>query len=254
MSVVRLEKFGDTYRLIKFFGSPFRPNKCSKNDTLNTSMSEEEYIDCCAPDDEYEERMRFDSSVIRSRSRVRELALCNRWTYFCTLTLCDDKQDRFDLRRYIHDLGNWIGNYNRTYRCKLRYVIIPEQHKDGAWHAHGLFDGISPDSLVVNEHGYLDLPYYRRRFGYISLSPIKDMHKCASYITKYISKDIDTTYSAIGAHNHLFYASRGLKGREIVCQITDYDFDPDYINDYVGIKYLNEEEAVCTLEELKHYM
>lgn len=254
MSIVRLEKFGDTYRLVKFLCSPIRKNKRSAPTVHTKVMSEEDFVDFCYEEEEYKERLRFDSSITRSRSRVRELALCNKWEYFCTLTLCDEKQDRFELRQFTHDLGNWIGNYNRTFSCKLRYLIIPEQHKNGAWHAHGLLDGISPDSLVLNEHGYLDLPYYRKRFGYISLSPVKDKQKCASYITKYITKDIDTISSIVGSHNHLFYASRGLKGREVVCQTSLYDFEPDYVNEFVGIKYLNEYEAVCVLEDFKYLM
>lgn len=36
----------------------------------------------------------------------------------------------YDIDGYVRDLGVWIGNYNKKYGVKLRYVLIPEQHKD----------------------------------------------------------------------------------------------------------------------------
>lgn len=73
---------------------------------------------------------------------------------------------------------------------------------------------LSSDSLVTNEHGYLDIPYYRNRFGYISLSPIKSREKVGRYITKYISKDIALCKGKLNAH--MFYSSHGLAGKELL--------------------------------------
>ena len=185
---------------------------------------------------------RMENNICRARGKVREYGLCNDWDYFATFTLNESKQDRFDLAQWVKDFGNWIQNYKKKYRCtEFAYLIIPEQHKSGEWHAHGLLRGLAPESLVRNKYGYLDLPYYARRFGYISLDPIKDKQKCASYITKYVSKDARATARALRAGQHLYYQSRGLKGKEILDEIEG-DFDAEWENDFVKIKWMNLNE------------
>lgn len=248
MPVVRVEKWGDNYRLSELFSNdsnsaPPQPivHEPSKNEE-DLHYMEEFYRPENA--EEIEEKGRFLSSVIRARSRVRELAMCQHWDYFITLTLDETKQDRFDIADYIKKLGYWIQNYNKKFGIKLQYLIIPEQHKNGAWHAHGLLRGVAPDSLCKNEHGYLDMPYYRNRFGYISLGRVKSHERCASYITKYISKDVKSTSEHMKKGAHLFYASRGLKGKEILwVATTPQHIQGGYKNEYGIFKWVKWDEA-----------
>lgn len=258
MPVVRIEKWGDSYRLSELFAydtdsAPPQPvvHEPSKNEE-DLHYMEEFY----RPDnaEEIEEKGRFLSSVIRARSRVRELAMCQHWEYFVTLTLDETKQDRFDISDYIKKLGYWIQNYNRKYGVKLQYLIIPEQHKNGAWHAHGLLRGVAPDSLCKNEHGYLDLPYYRNRFGYISLGRVKSHERCASYITKYISKDVKSTSEHMKKGAHLFYASRGLKGKEILwVATTPQHIQGGFKNEHGIFKWVKWDEARRLIEADVHH-
>ena len=44
------------------------------------------------------------------------------------------------------------------------------------------------------------------------MSPIDDIERCASYISKYISKDLADSIKELNAH--LYYASNGLKKAE----------------------------------------
>ncbi|MCX4257961.1 MAG: hypothetical protein OSJ54_13685 [Oscillospiraceae bacterium] len=184
-------------------------------------------------------------NLARARSSIRELALCNPWEYFVTLTLNPDKQDRFSLDDYVRDLGVWIGNYNKKFHTHLKYLLVPEQHKNGAWHMHGLLHDVSPESVCRNIHGYLDMPYYANRFGFISLDSIKDQNKCSSYITKYVTKD---TGKGVEVSKHLYYHSRGLEKAEV---LTVYDVSgmpmEVWQNDYVGIEWADDDEALCAL-------
>lgn len=186
-------------------------------------------------------------NLARARSSIRELALCNPWEYFVTLTLNADKQDRFSLDGFVRDLGVWIGNYNKKYGVHLKYLLVPEQHKNGAWHMHGLLHDVSPQSVMRNSHGYLDMPYYANRFGFISLDLIKDQHKCSSYITKYVTKD---TGKGVAVSKHLFYHSRGLEHAEEMA-VWDVSGVPveAWQNDYVGIEWADNDEALATLVE-----
>lgn len=232
---VSIVRYGDTYKFITFkrschcAGSSglFLDNK-NKNDT------------------------KLANNISRARGRVFELAMCNQWGFFVTLTLNADNIDRYNLPYVVKRFGEWVSNYNRKYNTRLKYLLVPEQHKNGAWHFHGLFDGIDPESLCRNEYGYFDLPYYKNRFGFISLSQVRDHNKTASYITKYISKDM--TASGVDVGKHLFFASRGLNGAErVVLGRMDSKAAHNlctFENDFCCLAYISEQEARRVAKEI----
>lgn len=88
----------------------------------------------------------------RARARVRALAHCAPMRYFVTLTLDKEKVDRYDDKIIIRRLSQWAGNQVR--RRGLSYIIIPERHKDGAIHFHGLFT----DHMECVDSGTVRLP------------------------------------------------------------------------------------------------
>lgn len=248
---LRVERWGELWRVIAFKGSPVRkPKKLEADNKIkgDRKIDEGYFWEAQWYDEEQRENGRFDSSVARARSRVRELAFCQQWDYFVTLTLSSEKQDRFDIKQWVKDLGNWIGNYNKKYGVKLQYLIIPEQHKNGAWHAHGLLRGVAKNSVTINEYGYYDMPYYVQRFGYINMSQIRDNKKTASYITKYISKSSDSTARVLDGGAHLFYASRGLAGKEIVWQGCG-DFDGGWESKWCKVKFTDFDEVAKIMKE-----
>lgn len=245
MGVIRIERWGDAWRLISFKHPPPK-QKVDKLSTpkVHTKPKVDEGIFWVAKwfDEEQRENGRLAASLSRTKNRVRELAMCNKWQYFATFTLSDDKQDRFDINQWVKDLGVWIGNYNKRFNTKLRYLIIPEQHKNGAWHAHGLLMGVDEKSLVMNEYGYLDMPYYRNRFGFINLSRIKNLVATAHYVTKYITKDSAQSAAARGKCKRLFFASRGLQGKEVMWQGYG-DFEGGWNGKWCKIKFTSFDEA-----------
>ena len=138
--------------------------------------------------------------------------MCNQFDHFITLTLDGNKYDRHDLDLYIKDLGQFIRNYRRIHKVDIQYLLIPEQHKNGAWHIHGLIRGIPLEHLEVNKFNYLDWPKYREKFGWCSMSAVKSQIAVSKYITKYISKNLLVMAQLAGMKNKkLYYATRGLK-------------------------------------------
>lgn len=81
----------------------------------------------------------MERSARRARSKLRRLALSNEFAHFVTLTLDKDKIDRYDAAAVQRALSTWCSNM--VQRRGFRYVIVPEKHKDGAWHFHGLVAG-----------------------------------------------------------------------------------------------------------------
>lgn len=86
----------------------------------------------------------------RARAQVRELALANDFGLFVTLTLNGEMVDRYDMTAITKKLNVWLDNQVR--RRGLAYVLVPERHKDGAIHFHGLFN----NALEIVDSGHTD--------------------------------------------------------------------------------------------------
>lgn len=178
---------------------------------------------------------KLDNSISRTRAKIFELAMCNPWAYFMTLTLNKTKHDRFDLKAYNKALSQWIRNYNKKHGTSIKYLLIPEKHKDGSWHMHGFITGIPEDHLKINEHGYLDWLAYREKFGYCSIDKIRSHEATSKYVMKYITKDLENTVKDQNAH--MYYASKGLKKAETIKKgiLTTANIPWDFQNDYVKV-------------------
>lgn len=190
-------------------------------------------------------------SLSRARRSVLELALCNEWAYFCTFTLDKDKYKRDDLPKFHKDMTQFCADLRKKYKkmgydFPIRYVFVPEEHKDGAWHMHGLLSDISPvlmsfadlrkqgqlvpDKLVKG--GYYNWPDYSKKFGFCSLGKICDPIATGFYVSKYITKQIDDCKLPVGAH--AYYPSRPLNRAERhgdiygYCHVLDCYLDHDY--------------------------
>ena len=119
---------------------------------------------------------KFDSALSRAKNLVRELALCNQWDYFVTLTF-DTRWDRYDFSGRIRAFLQWVQNENKAGKC-IRYLLVPEFHKDGAVHLHALMSGIAKLPCIVTTLEQRDLftitktRHIQRRF------PDRQPHSC----------------------------------------------------------------------------
>lgn len=229
-----VKKLGDTYKLIY--------HKCGKS-----SHDFDLKFSTLYGDGEGNKTEKEASNLARAKSSIREYALCNDWEWFVTFTLDKSKQDRYDLEEWIKSFGYWVGNYNKAFHTKLKYLLIPEQHKDGAWHMHGLLSGVHANSVVLYDgKKYPTIPYYQNRFGYMSMSKIRDTKRIAGYITKYVSKDLDTT--KVDMYKHMFYHSYGLKKAEVFYETNVREMPIEvWQNDFVGIEFADSDEALASL-------
>lgn len=168
-------------------------------------------------------------SLSRTKRNIRELALCNDFEYFVTLTLDKNICDRYDVDVAQTNLKYRLENYKRL-NNDFRYLLITEKHKDGAFHFHGFFKNVVVNDLYKNKLGYLSSHYFDKWLGFNSFSKIRDYEKCCNYICKYISKDC-----VKNKHNQIYISSRGLKKatREEVSFIEDSLFK--YHNEFCAI-------------------
>lgn len=184
-------------------------------------------------------------SISRAKSKIHEYGLCNDWDFFVTLTIDKNKHDRYDLKGYYKKFGQFLRDYGKQHGIKIKYLFIPEKHKDGAWHMHGFIMGLPPDHVEENHYGYFDWPAYSKKFGYISLDLLREKNKASSYITKYIAKNLSNCVD--GLNSKLYYCSTGLKKAEIIKKgRISANIQPDFINDYVQIRYFENSDLALS--------
>lgn len=131
----------------------------------------------------------MERSMRRARAKLRRLALANGFDYFVTLTLDPAKVDRYDSAAVVRILGRWADNMVR--RHGLRYILVPELHKDGAIHFHGFMAGTG---LIANDSGVewdgrpvYNLPQWS--YGFTTAQRLYgDYHAAVGYCCKYIGK------------------------------------------------------------------
>lgn len=163
----------------------------------------------------------------RDKKKVYDLARANQWDWFLTFTFDKNKVNRFDYNECVSKLKKWLNNFSSR-KCygHLKYLIIPEKHKNGAWHFHGLFAN-APDTCFefsgVVKDGNLVFNLTSYKLGYTTATKVKDTNKVSHYITKYMTKELTTDLK--GKNRHL--ASRNLNkpiefSSETLEQIEDY--------------------------------
>lgn len=173
---------------------------------------------------------KLNEAFCRAKSMVLQYALCNLWDYFFTGTLDENKFNRYELDTYQQKSSQFIRDKRKAYGTQLSFLLVPEPHKNGAWHIHGLLYGLPPSALrkfrppepwgLVNSD-YLNWPDYMNKFGFCSLAPIKSPVATAFYITKYVSKDLSKRGGDLG--KHLYFHSRPLQKAEKASDVYFYN-------------------------------
>lgn len=202
------------------------------------------------------ETKRLANSLSRTRKLIFEKAACNEWEWFFTGTLDGEKCDRYDLNGTFRRLSQFVRDYRKKTGYDVKYLIVPEQHKDGAWHFHGLLSGLPETALHKFDPKIENLPLrlkrtikngydvftwcdYADKFGYSTITAVRDTNAVSCYVTKYITKDMVKENASTGTRRHLFYASQGLQKPETIAESypgTSYAPDYDFENDWVQIR------------------
>lgn len=181
--------------------------------------------------DEFTKKMgRWVNNLVRARSTIEQLGACNPWEYFVTFTISPEKYDRYDFSVFYKAFSKFCNNYKQRKGTKFQYVFVPEMHRDGAWHLHGLINGLPVDHLrpfslderlptyirdkLRQGQQLYEWPAFSKKFGYTIVEPLRDPEHAALYITKYIGKGFSNDNRFKNAR--LFMPSLGLKRAELM--------------------------------------
>jgi hypothetical protein len=150
----------------------------------------------------------------------------------------------------------------------LHYIFIPEPHKDGAYHFHGLL--ADTGDMVFSDSGRVvkDGKAYKRcksnaecpviynldnwKFGFSTATVVRSNCKCVSYLTKYITKDL----CQIADNRHRYLASRNLSRVKKECLNIPCEEIEEFIkNQYVcnNVEY-DKSLSIPAAGQLVRYM
>lgn len=177
-------------------------------------------------------------AVRRARSRIREIALCNHMTHMVTLTYSDAVCDRHDLGDTLPRCLRWL--HNQVQRKGLYYVLIPELHKDGALHWHGLCNAaclglVESGTMIPPEGGRPRRPtsgaeraawaadggvlvynVQSWRNGFSTAVPLHGSYEAAvGYVCKYVGKDMGAAVSPGKIGGRWYYSGGDLRGPDV---------------------------------------
>lgn len=176
-------------------------------------------------DEAQEERTKKQSYDIKRR--LKGYALANDFKWFVTLTIDPKKRNSLDYDFSKNLLLKWCRIIRDRYG-KFEYLIVPEFHKLGTVHFHGLI-GDLPANFVRATHPKTGALLVRNNreiynlkdwnYGFTDCEKIVNPEKTASYLTKYITKELMTGKEMF--RKKRYFSSQGLKKPEITFEMTE---------------------------------
>ncbi len=145
------------------------------------------------------QKERTRRQIYAIRRKIKGYALSNSFRWFVTLTFNPEKVDSSDYETAKSTLLKWCRKMRDRHRRKgipFDYLIIPELHKSGAVHFHGLLGDISAHLVeAANPKTGKPIIRYGRpvynltewEYGFSDCEKIESPERAASYITKYVT-------------------------------------------------------------------
>jgi hypothetical protein len=150
-------------------------------------------------------------SLSRTKQTLYDIVHSNDWDLFVTVTFDGQKIDRYDYDEIVQRYSKLLENIKQRKAPNLEYIFVPELHKDGAFHFHGLLRNI--DGLQLKYSGRKDSKGNKIfnlsdwNLGFNTATKVTDTAKVSNYLLKYITKDIITT---LGESRKRYWSTKGI--------------------------------------------
>jgi len=224
-----VKEYPHMFKVVIYHESYLLPSKTNHTKNTNKVTKKEDNI---------------QRSLRRSKTTVQDIILSNDFDLWCTFTFDKRKLDRYNSSKCKSVMSNWLFN-QRTHSPDLKYIIVPEKHKDGAIHFHALISNyhgtlIDTGHKTKNQQTIYKAQSYKSGFTeFVKLDTNKEA--IAKYITKqYLTKDM-----ILFPSQKRFWASRNLIrpvshingiGKFRLQQVVK-NFKPEYINQSYEVQY-----------------
>lgn len=151
-------------------------------------------------------------SVRRTRRTLHDYVGCNDFDLFVTFTFNPKKVSRYDVDSTFAKMNSWLW-YQKHKNPEMKYLVVPERHKDGAIHFHALMQNttfyLKKTNVIQDSRRVYNIGAFRYGFTTATYLPKDDNNakgRAGNYIAKYITKDM-----VIIRGRHRYVASRNLE-------------------------------------------
>ena len=185
----------------------------------------------------------FIVSMNRTINKVYEIARSNVWEWFFTMTFDGSKVNRYSYSDCVKKMTQWLNDTRKMYAPDMKYLVVPERHKDGAYHFHGLFYDVGKlpfvdSGIKQNRRTIYNLPSFK--YGFTTVSRVGDTGKASNYVCKYITKELCQVTSG----KKRYWCSRNIN-RPVVETITVEGSILDKLDKFSGhIDYMKTVEGI----------
>lgn len=161
----------------------------------------------------------------RVKQKIRYYILSNDFNLFFTLTFDDSKVAATNYQEGRKAVVAWL-KYQRERYGRFGYIFVPELHKSGRIHFHGVTQGYEPtlsearhpkSKRLIKKNGKQIYNTDNWQKGFSTVSKISDESKTASYITKYLTKELIQR----APHEPAYLVSKGLNKPEIEYRVME---------------------------------
>ena len=146
-------------------------------------------------DSEEKQVHNIKTSLNRSKNNLYRIARSNEWDLFITITFDQKLTDSSNFEEVSKKITTFLNNLRKRGSPDLKYLIVPELHKDKQhYHFHGLISNAPSLDLVDSGHvdkaGDIIYNIYNWKIGFTTAMKIKSQAAVRNYIGKYITKDL----------------------------------------------------------------
>ena len=200
---------------------PYEPEELPKVHTSEL-LNHSKKVRTCEPPEKQREHV-IQSSMNRTVQKIYEISRANIWDYFLTLTFDRNKLDSSDYNLLCDKVSKWLNNLRSRYAPDLKYLIVPELHKDGKhYHFHGLLANIGNITLKdsgIKKNGHTIYNMSNWKYGFSTVTKVKDSNKISSYVTKYITKEL----CAVSKNKRRYWTSKNCDTAKISVYNLPYE-------------------------------
>lgn len=195
-------------------------------------------------------------NLLNTKSTIIDLiyhnGLIKQWDYFITLTFDDNIVNGYDYETCKNALVKWLNNQKHQNK-NIEYVIVPEYHKSKRFHFHGVVRGVvkwhlspatSKSGRPIYKNGVRIYNLDNYKFGFTTISKIKNAEAVSVYTSKYITKEFIDIPNA-----KKYWASRSLKKPPIdYAKLTE-----DGLRFYIDSNDLKSDEYIKSTDNYTSY-
>lgn len=186
----------------------------------------------------------YQVSASRTISTLYEIARANIWEYFVTFTFNRQKIDSSNYALLSDKVSKWLNNLRSRYAPDLKYLLVPELHKDGIhYHFHALIANTGNIDFIdsgVKHNGNIIYNIGNWKFGFTTASKVIDSARASSYITKYITKDL----CSVTKYKKRYWSSRNCDRPKVRTYCLPYEEIGKFLDDNIHLLQYTKEVVI----------